>query len=155
VASWPLRNRPEPLEQESGHTIDVADLQKKKKKKSAFVIRSGPLSLPIIVLPIAMVVTVSQDALSTFSKLSGVYTCIGFRILVVHGDVSSHKPFITSQDESYITLMREKDIVYRPVTEVIRWHDRSPQQRVPLTSIILHRFYQCARIVRVMVDGTL
>ena len=88
-----------------------------------------------------MTITVSQDALSTISKSSGVYTCIGFRILVVRGDVSSHKPFITSQDESYITLMSEKDIVCRPVTEVTRWHDRSPQ-RVPLTSIILPRFYQ-------------
>jgi hypothetical protein len=102
-----------------------------------------------------MTITVSQDALSTFSEPSGVYTCIGFRILVVHGDISSHKPFIISQDQSYITLMGEKDIVYRPVTEVIRWHDRSPQQRVPLTSIILPRFYQCAHIVRVMVDSTL
>ena len=75
MASWPLvRNRPEPLEQESGHTIDVADLQKKKKEYSAFVIPSGPLPLSIIVLPIATVVTVSQNALSTFSKPIGVHT---------------------------------------------------------------------------------
>lgn len=128
--------------------------KKKKREYSAFVIPSGPLPLSIIVLPIATVVTVSQNALSTFSKPIGVHTCIGFRIFVVHGDVSSHEPFVTSQDESYITLMGEKHIVYRPVTEVRRWHDRSPQ-RVPLTRIIFPRVDQCARIVRVMVDGTL
>ena len=156
VASWPLvRNRPEPLEQESGHTIDVADLKKKKKRVQRF--RYSLRHFAIIYHRTADChgrYSISKCAEHLFQANRSTHTCIGFRIFVVHGDVSSHEPFVTSQDESYITLMGEKHIVYRPVTEVRRWHDRSPQ-RVPLTRIIFPRVDQCARIVRVMVDGTL